>query len=655
MRRSGRTATIAISVLAMVGALLASAQVARSQSGDPGPAEGTSDPVAAPFEATPAEGPTGTPIEVSGADCLVPGGELPGDAVVVTLAADGESPVATATIAVQADGTWAGAIAAPLGTPAGELAVGARCIAPELELVSYDAVPFVVTGEGAEVPGATTQDEIGGSTGTEGALAGQATAPTAEPSTPGPVPGAADGAAAEGATAAGEAEGTNAPATPSFGASIEPYPSYDPQTTCSPTAKPGTLALQQLVTQTYPNTGLGSISRSCNVGGTSEHKEGRAWDWTANVSSSGQRASVENMLSWLLATDQHGNRHAMARRLGVMYIIWNRQMFRMYAPERGWQPYSGSSPHTDHVHISLTRAGGNKATSFWSGASAAPLVSYTSQHLDVDQQFTPPLAGDFDGDGAGDVLWYAPGEAADFLWWGDGDRTFTGAFTAINGTYRPEVVDLNGDGRDDVLWYAPGPASDFVWYGRSDRTFDSVFYRVNGSYTAVLPGDFDGDGREDVFWYGAGGAFDVIWYGSATRSFRSAGANVVGTYDPLVGDFDGDGRHDIFWYGPGSGSDYSWWGGPNGFTGLKIVVSGTYQRSPVGDLNGDGTDDLIWYGPGPAKDNFWLGQTNRTMRHQPVTVNGTYTPITADFDGNGSEDVLWYGAGTITDSIWWTR
>ena len=52
------------------------------------------------------------------------------------------------------------------------------------------------------------------------------------------------------------------------------------------------------------------------------------------------------------------NHYARARRLGMMYIIWNRRMFRMYDTARGWAPYSGPSPHTDHVHFSLTRRGG---------------------------------------------------------------------------------------------------------------------------------------------------------------------------------------------------------------------------------------------------------------------------------------------------------
>jgi hypothetical protein len=42
---------------------------------------------------------------------------------------------------------------------------------------------------------------------------------------------------------------------------------------------------------------------------------------------------------------------ANAARLSVKYIIWNRRINTLDG--RGWRPYNGPSPHTDHVHISF--------------------------------------------------------------------------------------------------------------------------------------------------------------------------------------------------------------------------------------------------------------------------------------------------------------
>lgn len=51
---------------------------------------------------------------------------------------------------------------------------------------------------------------------------------------------------------------------------------------------------------------------------------------------------------------------ANAKRLAITYIIWNRAIWDI-RNSRGWEPYKGSSPHTDHVHISFfpTASGDN--------------------------------------------------------------------------------------------------------------------------------------------------------------------------------------------------------------------------------------------------------------------------------------------------------
>jgi hypothetical protein len=115
----------------------------------------------------------------------------------------------------------------------------------------------------------------------------------------------------------------------------------------------------------YPVTTSFGIDRGCDVGGKSEHKEGRAFDWGGNAANPAQDAAVSDFIgNKLLATDKHGNKHAIARRMGIMYFIWNH---RIWFANRGWSDYEGSSPHTDHMHISLSWAGARGETSFWSG------------------------------------------------------------------------------------------------------------------------------------------------------------------------------------------------------------------------------------------------------------------------------------------------
>lgn len=150
-------------------------------------------------------------------------------------------------------------------------------------------------------------------------------------------------------------------ATRALPAAIDARPTYQGATSCDPTDRPGAMALGRLLVDTY-GAGRFGISRHC-TGGVSEHHEGRAIDWMLNASNPADRAVANSALTWLTA-----NNGEVARRLGVMYVIWDRKSWRAYAPERGWTPYTGASPHTDHIHLSLTWDGAMKRTSWWTGS-----------------------------------------------------------------------------------------------------------------------------------------------------------------------------------------------------------------------------------------------------------------------------------------------
>jgi peptidoglycan hydrolase-like protein with peptidoglycan-binding domain len=67
-----------------------------------------------------------------------------------------------------------------------------------------------------------------------------------------------------------------------------------------------------------------------------------------------------------------------------MYVIFNKQIWRGYSP--GWTSYTGASPHTDHIHISLTWNGARGHTSFWTGRTWAH--DYGTCQLFADQPGT---------------------------------------------------------------------------------------------------------------------------------------------------------------------------------------------------------------------------------------------------------------------------
>jgi len=86
-------------------------------------------------------------------------------------------------------------------------------------------------------------------------------------------------------------------------------------------------------------------------GGSGEHPKGRACDWAAakdgfrGVATGADRVYGNNLAAFYIRN---------ASRLGVLYVIWYRQI---WIPSSGWRAYNGggdpSSDHTNHVHLSV--------------------------------------------------------------------------------------------------------------------------------------------------------------------------------------------------------------------------------------------------------------------------------------------------------------
>lgn len=160
---------------------------------------------------------------------------------------------------------------------------------------------------------------------------------------------------------------------------LDVAPSYEGQQQCDPSPKPGAVRLSDLIKGTYGANQTVWIPRGCDVGGQSEHKEGRALDWMVSVRKAQERADAETFLNWLLGPDQNGVAYGNAMRLGVMYIGWNDRIWRGYEIDRGWTELKGcfSKPdpgadtvcHRNHIHISLTWDGATGTNSFWDGTA----------------------------------------------------------------------------------------------------------------------------------------------------------------------------------------------------------------------------------------------------------------------------------------------
>lgn len=270
----------------------------------------------------------------------------------------------------------------------------------------------------------------------------------------------------------------------------------------------------------------------------------------------------------------------------------------------------------------------------------------------ISEEPTALLSGDFTGSGRLDMLSYVEGAGADRRWFGQTNGTFSAGQVSIGGSYRPSVGDFNGDGIDDILWYGWKGKPDYIWFHEPGGAVRSRAITVNGAYTRVL-GDFDGNGTTDILWYGPGSDPDALWLMRADGTPQNVPINISGTYRPIVGDLDGNGMDDIFWYGVGALPDSMWlMTGGGRYNSAKVSVGGVYEPI-LGDFDGNGTADILWYAPGATQDYRWRFQVGGTPHSERVTINGTYLARVGDFAGNGRDDIAWFGPGGSVDTIWY--
>lgn len=129
----------------------------------------------------------------------------------------------------------------------------------------------------------------------------------------------------------------------------------------------------------------------------------------------------------------------------------------------------------------------------------------------------PVAVGDFDGRNGDDFLWasYSSGATYAHVVWSTAYGRFTdhSGYKVGDAEYIPYAGNFNGTGGDDVLWYNPSDVNEVVWWGAADGGDDEhqfacgpgassncvdVGWNVIGDSSRVTIGDFDGNGADDI-------------------------------------------------------------------------------------------------------------------------------------------------------------
>ena len=264
--------------------------------------------------------------------------------------------------------------------------------------------------------------------------------------------------------------------------------------------------------------------------------------------------------------------------------------------------------------------------------------------------------GDFDGDGADELLMRHPTDAA-WAYYDIEDGIGTRHALSVNLLEADRFVavgDLNGDGRDDILMRTHD-THEWSWFlmgeGAAERRELRALTR-NPLFIFQAAGDFTGDGRDDVLLRNSrSGQF--IYYetrlGAAPPPailHRSLGLTQNLLFDVIsVGDLNGDGHTDVLLRHAHRGHWilYEMSRERGVLRRPGITQNLLFEFTGIGDLDGDGDDDIMLrhIGNGEWIHYAMSGGSARLVRRfgMPSDLRHDLVAI-ADFDGDGRGTAL---------------
>ena len=447
---------------------------------------------------------------------------------------------------------------------------------------------------------------------------------------------------------------------------IERPAAYVPSNDCDQVAKPGTVRLGDLLKATYGSYYNTVSTCTPGPGSTSEHFDGRAIDYFLNVRDATQSAQASAFLSWLTAPDAAGNSFANARRLGVMYVIWNNKIWATYRASEGWRPYSNcaSTPatssdtncHRNHIHISMSWEGAMGRTSYWTKTVAAqdfgpcrvPDLNWAPRYTSFNPNQCPSYPTVSAPSGSSSLLTTLVTNSGMDLRYGSTGPVVTAVQTALNvsatGAFYGQTRTALTAWQSAHQVAASGVMDPPTW-----RAMLKAFGKATPPSARGVHG-FDADGIADVLAVTSTGSLR-LYRGNGAGYVNGgvqigAGWNIFNTvFSP--GDFTGDGNPDLLARTPAGALVLYRGNGAGGFSGGGVRIGAGWNMFNmvigVGDFTGDGKPDLFGRTPSGAL-YLYRGNGAGGFASGGVPIGGGWgifrTIFAGDLNHDGNVDIV---------------
>ncbi|HLY16683.1 MAG TPA: FG-GAP-like repeat-containing protein [Bryobacteraceae bacterium] len=287
-----------------------------------------------------------------------------------------------------------------------------------------------------------------------------------------------------------------------------------------------------------------------------------------------------------------------------------------------------------------------------------PASSFTMTTLAAGTQPLSVVAGDFNGDGIGDLAAVNRGENTVAVWLGDGSGNFTpasGSPFAVGSAPQAVVTgDFNGDGNVDLAVVNQNDNTVTILLGNGSGGFAPASgspFAVGTSPESLAVTDFNGDGNADLAIVNQADKTVTVLLGDGAGGFTAANGSPfavgVSPQAVVVADFNGDGNADLAIANHGDNTLTILLGnGSGGFAaagGSPIAAGMAPQSLAAGDFNADGNTDLAVANQGDNTITVLLGNGSggfAAASGSPFAVGtAPQSLVTGDINGDGNADL----------------